>query len=309
MRLSAPAARVRYLVTSAVRYALRTQTACPNCGTGDNRIEQRKALVTQLRRCRNCQLLYRTPTDDPLENERFYEEEYVAELATRMPSPGELERMKRSLFRGTSKDFSYHIECLRRCGLRDQGLRLFDFGCSWGYASYQFAHAGFEVTGYEVAPTRRNYAQAHLGVNVVNTFHGLGADEKFAESFDCFFSSHVLEHVPSPSRVAQEARSLLKPGGLFVAHIPNGSGRRRVHDKTWWQNWGKVHPNFVDEVFLSHEFATWARVFASSVLYRPSLPVAAVAFPDGSGEIELDDLTGAELVFVAQKPNPKPTRR
>lgn len=304
MRLNVTSTQVskaRYLLTSAWRYVLRNQTACLNCGASGNPVEERKVLVTQLRRCQSCKLLYRTPTDDPRDNERFYDSEYVAGLATRMPSETELEQLKASLFRGTSKDFSYHIECLKRCGLTGEGQRLFDFGCSWGYASYQFAQAGFQVTGYEVAPTRRSYAHQQLGVDVVDYFEGLASDERFANSFDCFFSSHVLEHVPFPSRVITEACSLLKPGGLFVALIPNGSVRRRAHDKQWSQHWGKVHPNYLDEVFLDHQFSNWPRLFASSRLYRPMLPVDVVNFPDDATKIELDDLRGRELLFIARK--------
>lgn len=302
MRLEVNAARLiraKYFLNSAARYAFRSQMACSNCGARDNPVEQRKAVVTQLRRCQSCMLLYRTPTDDPRDNERFYESEYVAELATQMPSAEQLQQMKATLFKGTSKDFSHHIACLRRCGLSGPGLRLFDFGCSWGYASFQFAQAGFQVVGYEVAPTRRNYARDQLGVDVVKQFEEL--HEKSGGSFDCFFSSHVLEHVPSPSRVMREARALLKPGGLFVALIPNGAVRRRAHDEDWGKSWGQVHPNYLDEVFLDHEFEDWPRVFASSPVYKPMI-AEDIVFHGPAERRELDDLLGPELMVVAQKP-------
>lgn len=293
--------RARYFLSSAVRYAIRGQTACLNCGARNNPVEQRKAVVTQLRRCQRCKLLYRTPTDDPRDNERFYESEYVAELATQMPSTEQLAQLKATSFKGTSKDFSYHVACLRRLGLREPGMRLFDFGCSWGYASYQFTQAGFQVVGYEIAPTRRNYARDQLGVEVVTRFDGLSADDKLRGTFDCFFSSHVLEHVPSPSQVIREARALLKPGGLFVACIPNGSARRRARDREWVKHWGQVHPNFLDEVYLDHEFRDWPRLFTSSNLYHPVIE-HDVDFGSAAQRIELDDLTRRELVVAAKKP-------
>jgi hypothetical protein len=52
--------------------------SCPNCGGTSSRIVDRKFLITQLRRCGTCQLLFRTPTDRPESNQAYYENEYVA---------------------------------------------------------------------------------------------------------------------------------------------------------------------------------------------------------------------------------------
>src|SRR5262245_58625148 len=54
---------------------------CPNCGGTSSRIVDRKFVITQLRRCEACQLLFRTPTDRPESNEAYYENEGVP-LAT-----------------------------------------------------------------------------------------------------------------------------------------------------------------------------------------------------------------------------------
>ena len=44
------------------------------------------------------------------------------------------------------------------------GAMLFDFGCSWwGYGSYQFSRAGYDVQSYEIAEDRRNYGIAETG--------------------------------------------------------------------------------------------------------------------------------------------------
>ncbi len=42
------------------------------------------------------------------------------------------------------------------------------------------------------------------------------------ESFDAVFCINVLEHVPAPGRLMEEAARVLRPGGLFFAITPNG---------------------------------------------------------------------------------------
>jgi hypothetical protein len=46
---------------------------CPNCGGTASRIVDRKFVITQLRHCGTCQLLFRTPTDRPESNRAYYE--------------------------------------------------------------------------------------------------------------------------------------------------------------------------------------------------------------------------------------------
>lgn len=41
-----------------------------------------------------------------------------------------------------------------------------------------------------------------------------------AESFDVFFSAHVLEHVPSVETAIREVARILKPGGILVSTYP-----------------------------------------------------------------------------------------
>ena len=48
------------------------------------------------------------------------------------------------------------------------------------------------------------------------------ADVTQSESFDCIYSSNVLEHIPDDLAVISAAAELLKPGGHFVALVPCG---------------------------------------------------------------------------------------
>jgi 2-polyprenyl-3-methyl-5-hydroxy-6-metoxy-1,4-benzoquinol methylase len=282
--------KLSYLTRSILRQFGSERFRCPNCSSENNFVVDRKWVITQLRRCEFCKLLFRTPTDHPAHNEGYYEHEYSQGFTTTLPSDDELETMILSNFAETEKDYSYYIATLVSLGV-SHGNRVFDYGCSWGYGSFQLNKAGFDVMAYEVAPSRRDYAQHRLHVTTVNRMeHALC---QCARSFDCFFSAHVLEHIPSPTQCFNYAKMLLRPGGLFISFTPNGGERFRASSPDWSKLWGEVHPNFIDEVFLDHSFADMPRVFGSS-------PVAGARLPDRPVKLVLDSLDRYELFFAAR---------
>jgi len=221
-------------------------------------------------------------------NAAYYEAVYEQGFTSNVPNAAELEGLEASNFRETDRDHAGYIQTLQAAGL-SPGDRIFDYGCSWGYGSFQLAQAGFEVTGYEVAPSRRRYGREQLGLRVLDNM-----DEAPTGQFDCFFSAHVLEHVPSPGDTFRYAMAMLRLRGLFVAFMPNGSDACRSVHPNWSQLWGEVHPNFIDDRFLDKAFALSPRAYGSS-------PVTSVRLPEGPGRIDLDDLTRPELFFVARK--------
>ncbi len=179
------------------------------------------------------------------------------------PSADEIARLKAANFAGTERDFASYIDFLKRHGMAP-GARLFDFGCSWGYGSYQFSQAGYDVHSYEIALDRRTYAIEKLGIRHVDEPFAIADGHPLQGSFDCFFSAHVLEHVPSPSKVIELAWRCLKDGGAFVAFTPNGCDAFRQYDTQGWRNmWGGVHPNFLDDRFYDRHFSRSRRLYGS----------------------------------------------
>jgi SAM-dependent methyltransferase len=236
-------------------------------------------------------MMFRTPTDDPADNQSFYENEYTQGFTTDVPSDPVLAELKRSNFVGTEKCYSYYINVLTQLGLKP-GAKVFDYGCSWGYGSYQLAQAGFEVTSFEVAPSRRRYAHEKLGVSTVDDMDRVATGCAF--HFDCFFSAHVLEHVPSPAQSFNYAMRLLKRGGLFVSFTPNGNEGHRAADPNWSKIWGEVHPNFIDTIFLDSSFKLSPRAIGSS-------PVSNASLPEKPELKRLDKVDRGELFFAARK--------
>lgn len=175
------------------------------------------------------------------------------------------------------------------------GMRIFDFGCSWGFGSWQFAQAGYDVKSFEISRPRARYARGKLGVDVIDDVTTLAGASHLDGIYDLFFSNHVLEHVPSPSDAVATAKRLLKPGGLFVSITPNGSlGYRKTAPESWHRFWGKVHPNMLNDAF-------WAREFAEAPHFIGSLPhsrAALVGWAAAPDQVQ-DSQQGDQLICVA----------
>jgi SAM-dependent methyltransferase len=269
-------------------------TACPACGETGNRLVRRKWGVTALRECPACLLRFRTPKDDPGFAEKFYADEvYKQGFTTDLPSDDELKAMLERRFAGTEKDFSAKIDIMRAAGLQP-GARVLDFGGSWGYASWQFRQAGFEVVTYEIGHERVQYAKKKLGCTVVEDLRSLDG------TIDCFFSAHVIEHLPNPNIFFEEAEKVLAPDGVMICCCPNGAEERQRREgiKAYDQNWGKVHPLMVTPGFIKSEARR--RGFVSCNVYSsPVDTVEVAARRDG-------DLSQSELLAIAYRSNRLP---
>ncbi len=284
--------KLSYLVACVKKRCMGRCSSCPSCGWPGSVVVDRKFLVTSLRRCSSCQLLFRAPTTTPEENAAFYQRSYSSGFATDMPGDGELREYIDSGWAGTGGDYSVYIAVLQALA-RPSGSRVLDFGCSWGYGTWQLRRSGFDAEGLEVSVPRAEFARNKLGLTVHTSSGGVSG------LFDVFFSSHVLEHVPSVRKAIDFGMGLLKPGGLFVAATPNGSAVfRELSPTAWHKRWGLVHPNMLDDVFYRSYF-TGVPIFLASDPY----PIGKIrAWEAGSEDVCVADrLEGAELLLLARK--------
>jgi 2-polyprenyl-3-methyl-5-hydroxy-6-metoxy-1,4-benzoquinol methylase len=281
--------KVRYFIRSAWLALSSRNVHCPSCGSWNCEIVSRKYLVTTLRRCHSCNLLYRAPLDHIPATEAFYDEGYDQGFTTTLPARETLNLLLNSNFKGTEKDFSRYIEVLRALGAR-RGMSVLDFGCSWGYGAWQLSQAGYAVSGFEIGRSRARFARDELGVNVLTSL------EQVTEPFDVVFSAHVLEHIPALAQVFARLRTVLRKDGLFVAFMPNGEDayRRRAPDE-WRQSWGLVHPTLLDVKFFETSFRSVPRLFASSPFDCTSIET----WPRTTKSMKLD-LSGSEFLFAFQ---------
>ncbi|HYW73832.1 MAG TPA: class I SAM-dependent methyltransferase [Pyrinomonadaceae bacterium] len=243
-----------------------------------------------MRRCRKCSLQFRTPTTSEKENYSFYQRDYSQGFTTELPTPEELDGLKRNQFQGSERDYSPALRILRALGCQP-GERLLDYGCSWGYGSWQLAQAGYQVAGLEISVPRCEYAKQNLSVDAYDD------PKKLEGPFDIFFSSHVIEHLPSPLEFLEFADSIVRPGGWIVILAPNGSQHFRARSATEWDHlWGMLHPNFVDEVFFQHVFTD--SLFMSSGEHDLTGLQQWARDPQA---IQLMNLEGSELLAVTRR--------
>ncbi len=281
--------KLAYLAFAIRKQLLRQDLECPCCGHRHAATIARKHLVTALKRCGNCQLQFRVPTTTPEENELFYQKKYTQGAATEVPNLSTLYDLKNQNFKGSAVDFKRYISLVQL--LAPVGSKLFDFGCSWGYGSYQFSRAGYRVDAFEVSVPRREYARNNLGVEAHSSL------PTPTQAFDIFFSAHVLEHVPSVIDSINYGMEMLKPGGYFIAFTPNGSAAHRAANPvSWMKLWGLVHPNYLDEEFYIRNLKNYAHFITSHTKNIDEIEQWTKNFD--SRCLLLD---GEELLIVAKK--------
>jgi SAM-dependent methyltransferase len=96
--------------------------------------------------------------------------------------------------------------------------RVLDLGCRDGALTRAYAE-GNELVGVD-ADRDALAAAAELGIET----HWADLDEPLPfddASFDVVVAGELLEHLRDPSRLVSEARRVLRPGGSFVASVPN----------------------------------------------------------------------------------------
>jgi hypothetical protein len=151
--------KLEYFVDSARKRLSGLPIKCPSCGGMESGLVQRKYVVTELRKCSSCRLLFRYPGDSGDDNQEFYQVGYSQGPTTELPSPSQLSVFLKNGFRSDDPtitaylNYSRCVEILRSLDV-PVGARVVDFGSSWGYGTLQFQKAGYEAIGYEISEPR-----------------------------------------------------------------------------------------------------------------------------------------------------------
>lgn len=183
--------------------------ACPVCnGSGqalfaaydENR--QISAARFEYARCIECELIYleTIPNDLP----RYYASEYY-EIPT-------LDRLRRMASHNRRR-----INVL----LKHQSPgRLLEIGPAFGVFALQAQQAGFEVEAIEMDARCCNYLKSQLGLRVYQNADPVAKLPEL-EPYDAIALWQVLEHLPNPRKLVQEAAAKLRPGGVLALSMPN----------------------------------------------------------------------------------------
>ena len=262
MKFSILTSRINYFLSSMIKNFIKKNHKCTYCNSPNHKIISKKFFVTKLVRCEKCSFMFRIPTTSVKENNKYYQNKYTGggqdlfddkkNMTIDMPSKNETDNFKKFEFKDTDKDYSnylYILSHIKDYEPKKEG-KLFDYGCSWGYGSYQFKKAGYNVSSYEISKTRSDYAKNILNINMIENL-----DNVLRNSFDICFSAHVLEHLPDPKKFLDFGLKILKQNGVLVIFTPNGSFERKKKDfYNWNKAWGLIHPNLLDERFYMKIF-------------------------------------------------------
>lgn len=220
---------------------------CPNCGGRFSVTIDSKYVVSRLRQCGSCGINFRFPVDRNNSSDTFYQNSYSQPgLTTDLPDSKQLMRLLATDFRGSEKDFRHYVNLIARLteGQQRDAVSILDYGANWGYLVHQLMRVGFQqACGLELSNPRRRYGEQQLNVAY------LEGDQVKADSLDLFISLHVIEHMPRPSELLQQASCWLRPGGWLILECPNGSSSARS-SPDWSSQWGKIHPFYITDVYL-----------------------------------------------------------
>jgi SAM-dependent methyltransferase len=140
------------------------------------------------------------------------------QLSDRYAEHNRVERGAGFVFAGPER------EVLFRRYVGGPGRRVLDLGCRDGALTRAYA-AGNEVVGVDA--DREALAEAaKLDIET----HWADLDEPLEledDSFDVVVAGELLEHLRDPHRLVGQVRRVLRPGGTFVASVPNAYRLKR----------------------------------------------------------------------------------
>ncbi len=287
-------ARWQFLYRTVKRYLSNADSICPHCGRADTERLGTKYVILQLRRCRDCQLMFRYPKDDVRTNIEYYQDEYEeGGITTELPDDETLKYLLDSAFSETDKDFLTKIniiKCYKASG------EVLDYGSSWGYGVWQFEHAGFSAVGFEISDRRASFAREKLGIRIISTLADL--DALGDDSFDVIFSNHCLEHLPTLSCLFTGFSRLLKEDGLIMISVPNcnGCGNREIFRRKKNYAFGEKHTMALDSRFFKTNLPKYG--FDEIMCLTPPYDQTdLLAGTDGGSS----DCSSGELMLLARK--------
>lgn len=177
-----------------------------------------ETLVDQLVRCGGCGLVYVNPR---------YKSKLVLEGYTQGEDP-----MFVSQAKARERTFERCLKILERYwGSAPRG-RLLDIGTAAGSFLHVAKKRDWDVHGCELNGWLCEWGKKHYDLSIQQgEIFNLEYPDNF---FDVITLWDVLEHTPSPRRVIEKCRQLLRPGGMLVVNYPDiGSWISKAMGRRW----------------------------------------------------------------------------
>ena len=180
-------------------------------------------------RCCHCGLIYQNPQLTQQELAPYYPEAYDPYLKDISEEGSPLQRLDR------------HTWLARRCARVERHQRpagrVLDVGCATGLFLDAMRARGWEVAGVEPSAYASAYARQTFDLDVATaTLEEIAFPDS---AFDVVTMWDVLEHVPDPRATLAEVARILRPGGLFVASLPNPTAVEARLFGSAWVGWDR----------------------------------------------------------------------
>lgn len=182
-------------------------------------------------KCLACGFIFCNPRPTKKELNRFYEQYYPEESLDLWDEQMSEIFLREGLFpirKLTSfSSFSFPTLAERRGWDPDRSVgafRVLDVGCGYGFFLQMLKNQGFQVFGTEMAGRALDHAKKLIGAKKI--FEGELEKARFRkENFDVVSLWYVMEHLARPLENLKEAFRILRPNGLLILRLPQGSTR------------------------------------------------------------------------------------
>ena len=199
---------------------------CWACGSGDVE-EASEFRPVVLARCRRCGFLFQ-PDRSFADVRALYGDDYFDAYPT---GAGE-GREEAYAEQDEARHFEAHVRVQLLHEIAIRAGRLLEIGAAAGHFLAAAHGAGFEVLGVEPSPGTAARGRERFGVEILAGY--VEEIELPPSSFDVACAWHVVEHLADPVTPLRRVRIALRPGGVFVAEVPNVESVRARRERAAW---------------------------------------------------------------------------
>ena len=205
------------------------ENSCPLCAGSESRLFLGITVTRgpgagsyELRRCADCGLVFVLPRLPDSILATLYDEDFY--FSTGWPYRGFAEWVMREIQRTRQR----RVERFVPSG------SLLDVGSGDGRFVIHMASQGWRATGIDFSAAALTLAQRED--SAARFLYGSLFDHEFEpRSVDLVTLWQVLEHIGEPREFLLRCRDLMRPGGVFVAAVPNIEGlSARLTGERWW---------------------------------------------------------------------------
>ena len=204
---------------------------CSLCGSSDRSLYWDCGDYTFFR-CNNCKLIYQYPQPVQKDLSLRYDSNYFDYEINN-------EKVFFNLMLKTLSDIDFDSLSSKFNIAESEFL---DVGCATGLLPEYMKNKGWVSRGVELCEASASYGKK---VRKVDIYNGTLEEAGYSDNqFSIVHSSHLIEHLTSPSGYVEEVYRILKPGGYFITTTPNAASFQAI---MFGKNWRSA---IADHMFL-----------------------------------------------------------